>query len=120
MLDDPIYLGGASGLRGYPLRYQGGDGKVFVTVEQRFFTNKYPFKLFRVGGAVFADLGRTWGHNALGGESLGWLGDIGFGLRLSPTRSGSGKIINIDIAFPLQTTPGMDKVQFLLETRRGF
>jgi hypothetical protein len=120
VLDDPIYLGGASGLRGYPLRYQGGDSKVFVTVEQRFFTNKYPFKLFRVGGAVFADLGRTWGHNALGGESLGWLGDIGFGLRLSPTRSGSGKIINIDIAFPLQTTPGMDKVQFLLETRRGF
>lgn len=120
VLDDPVYLGGASGLRGYPLRYQGGDGKVFLTAEQRFFTNKYPFKLFRVGGAVFADVGRTWGHNAFGGESLGWLADIGFGLRLSPTRSGSGKMINIDIAFPLQTTPGMDKVQFLLETRHGF
>jgi len=120
VLDDPVYLGGSSGLRGYPLRYQGGDGKVLFTAEQRFFTNKYPFKLFRVGGAVFADVGRTWGYNAFGGESLGWLGDIGFGLRLAPTRSGSGKIINIDIAFPLQTTPGMDKVQFLLETRHGF
>ena len=120
VLDDPVYLGGSSGLRGYPLRYQGGDGKVLFTAEQRFFTNKYPFKLFRVGGAVFADVGRTWGHNVFGGESLGWLGDIGFGLRLAPTRSGSGKIINIDIAFPLQTTPGMDKVQFLLETRHGF
>ena len=120
VLDDPVYLGGSSGLRGYPLRYQGGDGKVLFTIEQRFFTNKYPFKLFRVGGAVFADVGRTWGYNPFDGESLGWLGDIGFGLRLSPTRAGSGKMINIDIAFPLQTTPGMDKVQFLLETRHGF
>ena len=119
-IEDPVYLGGATGLRGYPMRYQSGDGKVALTIEQRYFTNWYPFKLFRVGGAVFADAGRTWGSNAFGNESLGWLSDVGFGLRLAPTRSGSGKVLHLDIAFPLQTTPGMDKVQFVLETRRGF
>lgn len=119
-IEDPVYLGGATGLRGYPMRYQSGDGKVALTIEQRYFTNWYPFKLFRVGGAVFADAGRTWGSNAFGNESLGWLSDVGFGLRLAPTRSGSGKVLHLDIAFPLQTTPDMDKVQFVLETRRGF
>ena len=119
-LDDPVYLGGDNGLRGYPLRYQGGDGKAFLTVEQRFYTDWYPFRLARVGGAVFAEVGRTWGRNALGDTGLGWLGDVGFGLRLSPTRSGRSHVVHLDVAFPLNASADIDNVQFLLETRRSF
>ena len=77
-------------------------------------------KLFRVGGAIFADTGRTWGDNPLGGESLGWLSDVGFGLRFAPTRTGTRSIIHLDIAFPLDGDPTIDSVQILLESKKGF
>lgn len=119
-LDNPVQIGGDTGLRGYPLRYQSGDSKVLFTVEQRYFTDRYPFRLFRIGGAVFADAGRVWGEDPLGGRRFSWLADIGFGLRLAPTRSSGGKMIHIDIAFPLGGDDTIDSVQFLLESKRGF
>lgn len=119
-LDNPVELGGDTGLRGYPLRYQSGDSKVLLTLEQRYFWDWYPFRLFRVGGAIFADTGRTWGDNPLGGESLGWLSDVGVGLRFAPTRTGTRSIIHLDIAFPLDGDPTIDSVQILLESKKGF
>lgn len=119
-LDNPVQIGGDSGLRGYPLRYQSGDSKMLVTVEQRYFTDWYPFRLVRIGGAVFADAGRVWGQNPLGAEQFGWLSDVGFGLRFAPTRGGAGKMIHLDIAFPLGGDDSIDSVQFLLESKRGF
>ncbi len=119
-LDNPVQLGGDSGLRGYPLRYQSGGAKVLLTVEHRYFTDWYPFRLFRIGGAVFFDAGRTWGENPLGGNSLGWLRDVGLGLRFSATRSGVRKIVHLDIAFPLDGDQSIDNVQILLESKRGF
>ncbi|HUD96478.1 MAG TPA: POTRA domain-containing protein [Woeseiaceae bacterium] len=119
-LDNPIELGGDSGLRGYPLRYQSGDKSLLFTIEQRYFTDWYPFRLVRIGGAVFADVGRTWGSNPVGSPSLGWLKDVGFGLRLGPTRGGSDKVIHIDIAFPLDGDATIDDVQVLLESKASF
>jgi len=119
-LDNPVRLGGDTGLRGFPLRYQNGDSKFLTTVEQRYFTDWYPFRLIRVGGAVFADVGRVWGDSPVGEERLGWLADAGFGLRLALTRSASNKIIHVDVAFPLNGDPSIDSVQFLLESRHSF
>jgi hemolysin activation/secretion protein len=119
-LDNPVELGGDTGLRGYPLRYQSGDSKILLTIEQRYFWDWYPLRLFRVGGAIFADTGRTWGDNPLGGQSLGWLSDVGFGLRLAPTRTGSRKMIHIDVAFPLNGDASIDNVQILLESKSSF
>lgn len=119
-LDNPLELGGRNGLRGYPLRYQSGDASVLFTVEQRYFTDWYPFRLFRVGGAVFADVGRTWGDNPVGGDSIGWLKDVGFGLRFGATRSGGHDVIHLDIAFPLDGDASIDSVQFLLEKKASF
>jgi len=119
-LDNPVQLGGDTGIRGYPQRYQNGESKVVLTIEQRFFTDWYPFRLTRVGMAVFADAGRVWGRNPLGGEPLGWLTDVGFGLRLAPTRSSARKMIHIDIAFPLNGDDSIDSVQILLESKRSF
>lgn len=119
-LDNPLELGGDSGLRGYPLRYQSGDRSVLFTIEQRYFTDWYPYRLFRVGGAIFADAGRIWGDNPVSGTSLGWLKDVGIGLRLGPTRGGADEVIHLDIAFPLDGDPSIDKVQILLESKGSF
>lgn len=119
-LDSLVDLGGDSGLRGYPLRYQTGDSRALFTIEQRYFTDWYPFRLFRVGGAIFADVGRTWGDNPVGEPSLGWLKDVGFGLRLGPTRASGRDVIHIDLAFPLDGDPSIDSVQILIESKRSF
>ncbi len=119
-LENPIELGGDTGLRGYPLRYQAGDASLLFTIEQRYYTDWYPFRLFRVGGAIFADVGRTWGDNPVGTGSLGWLRDVGFGLRLGPTRGGDHEVIHLDIAFPLDGDPSIDDVQVLLESKASF
>ena len=119
-LDDPVQLGGKSGLRGYPLRYQTGDSKMLFTIEQRYFTDWYPFRLFRIGGAVFADVGRTWGNNPIGEENFGWLPDVGFGLRFTSTRFSTDKVAHLDFAFPLAGDASIDSVQILLEAKRSF
>ena len=119
-LDNPVQLGGNTGLRGYPLRYQSGDSKLLFTIEQRFFTDWYPFRLVRVGGAVFADVGRTWGRNPIGERELGWLRNAGFGLRFAPTRASANKMVHLDLAFPLDGDPSIDSVQILLESKRSF
>jgi len=119
-LDNVVELGGDTGLRGYPLRYQGGDSKLLATLEQRLFSDWYPFRLFRVGGAVFADVGRVWGENPVNAPNQGWLRDVGFGLRFAPTRTGFSKVLHLDIAFPLDGDSSIDDVQILLESKRSF
>lgn len=118
--DHQILLGGDSGLRGYPLRYQAGEGRWLLTAEQRFFTNWYPFRLFNVGGAIFTDVGGTWGSNPGGTPSLGVLKDVGFGLRLGNSRSALGNVLHVDIAVPLDGGHDIKKVQFLVSTQRSF
>jgi len=118
-LDNPVEIGGDSGLRGYPLRYQAGESKVLATIEQRYYTDWYPFRLFRVGGAIFADAGRVWGENPLGPDRREWLTDVGFGLRLAVTRV-TTKVIHIDLAFPLSDDPDIDSVQLLVEIKNSF
>jgi len=119
-LDNYAELGGDNGLRGYPLRYQTGESKFLLTAEQRYFTEWYPFKLARVGGALFADIGRTWGESPLGAQPVGWLTDVGFGLRLAPTRASGRDVIHIDVAFPLNGDSSIDDVQLLIESKRSF
>ncbi|MFU8895177.1 MAG: POTRA domain-containing protein [Gammaproteobacteria bacterium] len=119
-LDNPLEIGGDDGLRGYPLRYQRGDARAQFTIEQRYFTDYYLWRLFRVGGAVFFDAGRVWGDNPFGGENLGLLKDVGFGLRLASTRSSIGRMIHVDFAFPLDGDSSISSFQFLVEGRRSF
>ena len=119
-LDNQILLGGDNGLRGYPLRYQDGTARALWTVEQRFFTDWYPFRLFRVGAAVFFDSGRTWGSAPLAAPSLGLLKDAGFGLRFGNARSGLGNVVHVDLAFPFNGDNSIKRVQFLVQTEEHF
>jgi hemolysin activation/secretion protein len=118
--DVQLLLGGDNGLRGYPLRYEAGTSRGLFTIEQRVFTDWYPFRLVRVGAAAFADVGRTWGSGVVGNSDLGLLSDVGFGLRLGNTRSGLGNVLHIDFAFPLKNVPGNHKLQFLVQTEQSF
>ena len=119
--DTVIELGGDNGLRGYPLRYQTGDSRFLATIEQRYYWDWYPFRLLRVGGAIFADVGRTWGMSPDGSDSDGWLRDVGLGLRFASTRTGGNeKIFHLDLAFPLDGDASIDDVQILLESKRRF
>lgn len=120
-LDNQVLLGGDNGLRGYPLRYQDGNARALFTIEQRYFTDWFPFRLFRVGGAVFFDMGRTWGSAPLAAPSLGLLKDAGFGLRFGNARSGLGNVIHVDVAFPFETRgTTIQTAQFLVQTERSF
>jgi hypothetical protein len=119
-LQNQILLGGDSGLRGYPLRFQSGTARALATVEQRYFTDWYPFRLFRLGGAMFFDAGRTWGPAPLAAPNLGLLRDVGLGLRFGNSRSGLGNITHVDIAVPLDRIAGIRAVQFIVETQQRF
>ncbi len=118
--DQRLTLGGDNGLRGYPLRYQTGAGRWNMTAEQRLFSDWYPFRLMRVGGAIFYDMGRTWGDNPTGSRSLGILRDAGLGLRIAHSRSGFGNMTHIDVAFPIGANKDISKAQLLIETKRSF
>ena len=118
--DLQLLLGGDNGLRGYPLRYQAGTARALFTVEQRYYTSWYPFRLFRVGAAAFFDMGRTWGTDVTGLESLGLLRDVGIGLRLGSSRSSFGNVLHIDLAFPLDGDDDIDSVQLLVQTKGSF
>jgi len=115
-----LLLGGDNGLRGYPLRFESGTSRALFTVEQRVFTDWYPFRLVRVGGAVFADVGRTWGSGVIGNSDPGLMKDVGFGLRLGNRRSGLGNVLHVDFAFPLSSVAGIQRFQFLVQTMQSF
>ena len=118
--DLQVLLGGDNGLRGYPLRYQAGEHRSLLSVEERFFTDFYPWRLFRVGYAAFLDVGRVSGTDPRASQSLGTLYDVGFGLRLSSPRASGKSVVHIDLAFPLNGDPTIDTMQLIVETKGSF
>ena len=117
---DQLRLGGDTGLRGYPLNYQTGTYRAVLSLEERAYTNWYPFRLFRVGGAVFFDYGRAWGGVNQNTADPGWLKDVGIGLRILNDRSALGGVLHIDLAFPINPAPGIRSVQFLVKSKTSF
>jgi len=117
---DQLLLGGDSGLRGYPQRYQTGTQRALLSLEQRGYADWHPFRLFRVGGAVFYDYGRAWGGDNQNTTNSGWLSDAGIGLRILNDRSARGGVLHIDLAFPLNADPSIKSYQFLVKMRTSF
>ena len=117
---DMLLLGGDNGLRGYPLRYQAGDRRALLTLEERIYSNLFVWNLFRVGAAAFVDVGRAWGGPHVNTVNPGWLADAGVGLRLSSVRLSTKDIVHIDVAFPFNATPDIKKVQVLVKGKASF
>jgi outer membrane protein assembly factor BamA len=116
-LANQLVLGGDTGLRGYPRNYQTGDRLVLLNVEERVYTDWYPFRLIRVGGAAFFDWGRAWNGPGESLSSARWLSDVGFGLRFLSTRSSFGNVLHVDLAFPLNRDPNIKSFQFLVQSK---
>ena len=117
---DQLLLGGDTGLRGYPMRYQSGERRALMTVEQRLYSDWYPFRLFRVGGAAFYDVGRAWGGPYENTANKGWLADVGIGLRILSARSAFNNVLHVDLAFPTHHDPNIKSVQVLVKIRNTF
>ena len=119
-LGDMLQLGGDNGLRGFPLRYQSGERRARFTLEERFYTDLYLWRLFRIGGAAFFDTGRAWGGDNVNALNPEWLHNVGLGLRIVSARSAFANVIHLDLAFPLEAVGNMKRVQFLVRTKTSF
>jgi len=118
--ENQVLLGGDTGLRGYPIRFQGGTSSALLTLEHRLYTDWYPFRLLRVGTDVFFDAGRTWGRDFAGATPLGLLRDGGFGLRFGNNRSGLGNVVHVDFSYAFDAPAGIRRVQISASTSQRF
>ncbi|MBI5631643.1 MAG: BamA/TamA family outer membrane protein [Elusimicrobia bacterium] len=103
--DAQMVLGGNTGLRGYKNNSFTGAKSALLNLENRFFLPGEYLHLLRFGGVVFFDSGVVLPQ--AGGYSLArFKSDVGVGLRMSSTRSQSGGVIRIDLAYALNRGPG--------------
>jgi hypothetical protein len=93
-------LGGAGTLRGYPVKEFAGDNIVLGTVEWIYSPpSRFPAMVaFYDGGAAFSS----------GRPDSGWRDDVGIGLEWP---GGGRAYVRVDVALPLQRTPGADRAR---------
>ncbi|NRA60812.1 MAG: BamA/TamA family outer membrane protein [Psychrobium sp.] len=125
-IENQLFLGGDTGLRGYPIRHRASESNAILTIEQRFYSNLHLFQLMKVGAVAYIDIGKTWG-NTLGPmrysveQDNRMLANVGFGLRFAPTRAYARHVIHVDIAFPIGSKDSdVSSMQFLLSAKRRF
>lgn len=94
-------LGGTTGARGFENRFQTGDSRFLLSLEERWYSDIHLFNLVRLGAAVFVDTGRVWTDDPDVLEDSTWLANVGFGLRLASSKAASNRIAHLDFAFPL-------------------
>ena len=119
-LDQLLNLGGETGLRAYPDRYQNGTRRTLFSAEQRYYTSWQPLRLFNVGAAVFADVGKVSGDYSLQEADAGWAREIGIGLRIVNNHTAFAPVLHIDLAYPLDRVDGKRGLEFIVERRSSF
>jgi len=103
--ENQVSLGGDTGLRGFENNAFMGAKAVLADVENRFFIPGEYLHLVRLGGAVFFDSGAAIPEGS--GLSLArFKSDVGVGLRAASTRSSSGGVLRVDLAYALDQGPG--------------
>lgn len=115
---EELTVGDITGLRGYPADFQRGNERYLLTVERRYFSNVHIFNLSRLGAVVFFDTGKAWGVDQYGKSLL--LSNVGFGLRLSPTKVRIGNVVHIDFAVPTSSKKGADDYQLTIGAYQKF
>ena len=94
-----LYLGGESGMNGFPNYYYGGKARVFASAEERYFPpSEYgtlvpAFALFVNAGNVYSAYDRV--------DLSDMHYAMGIGLRLGATRSVQKLVNHIDISWPI-------------------
>ncbi|MDE0661023.1 MAG: hypothetical protein F4029_14645 [Gammaproteobacteria bacterium] len=113
--DQQVLIGGSSGLRGYPNRYQAGTRAYRFTAEERFYTDLYPLRILRIALAGFVDVGRAWGWH----DDTEMLANVGVGFRFESTRTNRKLVYHLDVAFPVVDGPGVSGVEVTLTSKRS-
>ena len=103
--DNQVILGGDTGLRGYKNDAFTGAKAVLANVENRFFIPGEYLHLVRLGGAAFFDSGAVVPEGS-GLSFARFNSDVGIGLRAASTRSRSGGVLRVDLAYALDRGPG--------------
>ena len=93
---------------------------MLLTLEERFYSQRHLFKLFRLGGAVFFDAGRAWFRGDETVEDFGLLKDLGLGLRIGSSRSAKAAMVHVDVALPLDGDRLSRRTQLLITTGDTF
>ncbi len=111
-----IYLGGDTGMRGFPKAFQSGNKSFLLQAEKRLHFEWYPLHLAKFGAVAFSDIGSAWGNN----KDPKLLANIGLGLRMIPTRASSSKTMHLNLAMPLTQRQSIDKIQLSISTAKSF
>jgi hemolysin activation/secretion protein len=120
-LDQPVVIGGESGVRGYPLQYQHGKHSALLSAEIRIYPKYNLYQLFDVAMVVFADAGRAWGgKEAMFNESDAILSNIGIGARIYASHSSHRNVVHIDIVKPLASSEFVDSWEWRLQVKNSF
>ena len=117
--DNQLVLGGETGLRGYPLNYQQGSRSALINIEKRYYWEYDLLQLFKVGGALFFDMGKVTGKTQIETDNS-LLKNVGFGLRFAPSRANAGTVLHLDVAAPINREDNIDSVQWLFTVKNRF
>ncbi len=117
-----IVLGGITGARAFDNRFQVGDRRLHLTLEERQYTDWHPFNLIRIGFAAFIDVGRAWTPGRDDGLDDKLLANIGIGMRIASSKANVGRMIHIDVSYPLTNRdhPLVDSVQLSVNIKDTF
>jgi len=112
-----LLLGGNTGLRGYKNNSFSGRRSLLLNLEDRLFFGREWFHLIYLGGALFIDSGMIAGDDL---HKSRLKTDLGFGLRVSPSRSAKGGVLRIDLAYALNDGPGGSRWVFSMRGGQAF
>lgn len=114
-----LNLGGDTGLRGYKNNAFQGARAAVVNLEDRLFFDANLLRLVHVGAVGFIEAGSAIPQNARFGRAV-WKADLGAGLRLSSSRSSSGGVLRLDVAYALHSGPGASRWVVTLKSGQAF
>jgi len=103
--DRELLAGADNLLRGYEARTFSGTRRVGLNLEDRIHLIDDAFQLVSAGAAFFVDVGGTTREGFDELFSNGIYANVGAGLRFAIPRSSSGRVLRLDVAFPLRDGP---------------
>ncbi|MBI4991787.1 MAG: hypothetical protein HZB99_01045 [Candidatus Harrisonbacteria bacterium] len=114
--ENAVRLDGRTGLRGYRTRSFTGNAAVLGNFEYRVVHPREFLRLLYIGYAVFADVGSITYPKS---RQLGPVySDIGFGLRILPSRAASGRPWRLDVSRQLHA--GTQKEGWMISMFGGY
>lgn len=117
--DSQVTLGGDSGLRGYKNDSFVGGKALLFNLENRFFLPGEFLHLMRFGGVVFFDAGSVVAESGRFALQR-FKSDVGAGLRVGSTRSRSGAVGRVDLAYALNGGPGGSRWVLTIQAGQAF